>query len=112
MSEYLGFLGRGFGGRVSGAGFQGHVTQNTQDTYRNTLEMSNSERLEMDAPPRRVVAAPPLCGEMKRPGLSRNARPGRRRCLEEGFCLFVCAGKDKSGKDFSKRKHGKMTGRG
>ena len=39
-------MGRGFWVRVSGSGLLGHFTQNTpDDTYRNTLERSNSERL-------------------------------------------------------------------
>jgi hypothetical protein len=46
VHEYLGFLGQGFCVRVSVSGLLGHFTQNTlDDTYRNTLEMSNSERL-------------------------------------------------------------------
>jgi len=39
-------LGQGFCVRVSVSGLLDHFTQNTpDDTYRNTLEMSNSVRL-------------------------------------------------------------------
>jgi len=46
FDEYQGFLVQGFWFRVSGSGLLVHLTQKTpDDTYRNTPERSNSERL-------------------------------------------------------------------